>query len=62
MYKIVLEDLDADIKFLEITPCTMELCARACKKKKIHVSCALVHVCIKFLIEYTDGVMHWLSG
>jgi len=26
------------------------------KKKNIHVSCALVHVCMKFLIEYTDGV------
>ena len=38
---------------LEITPSTMELCA--CKKK-IHVSSALVHVCMKFLIKYTDGV------
>ena len=51
MYKIVLEDLDADIWRLPHVPWSF-----VPVKKKIHVSCALVHVCIKFLIEYTDGV------
>jgi len=53
MCKIVLGDLDADVWRLPHAPWS---CMCACKKKKIHVYCALVHVCMKFLIEYTDWV------
>jgi len=56
--KIVLGDLDADICRLPHAPWS---CVPVKKKilvscALVHVSCALVHVCMKFLIEYTDGV------